>query len=98
MKDQAKINEIWKDAWKAWFPGGKLYILYATLSNPLPGKTDPNLCLMRVRAEEAEYWDNTGTKGIKYFLGYMTALAKGTTVEDEIRHDPHRHAKLEIQS
>jgi hypothetical protein len=22
VKDQAKINEIWKDAWKAWFPGG----------------------------------------------------------------------------
>lgn len=83
VKDQAKINEIWKDAWKAWFPGGK---------------TDPNLCLLRVRAEEAEYWDNTGTKGIKYFMGYMAALAKGTTVEDEIRHDPNRHAKLEIQS
>lgn len=23
VKDQNKINQIWKDEWKAWFPGGK---------------------------------------------------------------------------
>jgi len=42
MRDQAKINELWSDALKAFFPNGP---------------DDPKLKLIRVRVATAEYWD-----------------------------------------
>ncbi|WP_374163908.1 pyridoxamine 5'-phosphate oxidase family protein [Arcticibacter sp. MXS-1] len=40
--DPVKIEQLWSDRYKAWFPYGK---------------TDPNLCLLKIVPEEAEYWD-----------------------------------------
>ena len=40
--DPIKIEQMWTDRYKAWFPYGK---------------TDPNLCLLMIVPEEAEYWD-----------------------------------------
>ncbi|PWG78521.1 general stress protein [Pararcticibacter amylolyticus] len=40
--DPVKIEELWSDRYKAWFPYGK---------------TDPNLCLLKISPDEAEYWD-----------------------------------------
>src|SRR5215204_5711695 len=51
VSDRAKINELWKPTWKVWFPNGK---------------DDPSLVLIRVTVEDAEFWDNAGTKGIRY--------------------------------
>ena len=42
-KDRQKIEELWTEAFKAWFPGGK---------------DDPNIALIRVNVEKAEYWDS----------------------------------------
>ena len=64
VRDRAKVHELWKEQWKVWFPNGK---------------DDPNIALIRVRAEEAEYWDQHGTKGLKYLLEAVKALARGTT-------------------
>jgi general stress protein 26 len=41
-EDHAKIEEFWSDRFKAWFPYGK---------------EDPNLCLLKITPQEAEYWD-----------------------------------------
>lgn len=41
-EDRIKINELWSDRFKAWFPGGK---------------EDPNISLLKIVPEEAEYWD-----------------------------------------
>ncbi|WP_207426218.1 pyridoxamine 5'-phosphate oxidase family protein [Pedobacter sp. SYSU D00535] len=38
-----KVEELWSDRFKAWFPYGK---------------DDPNLCLLKITPEEAEYWDS----------------------------------------
>ena len=46
VADKAKIAELWSPAMNIFFPGGK---------------DDPNLRLIRVRAESAEYWDGPGT-------------------------------------
>lgn len=46
VADRAKIEELWSPAMKIFFP---------------EGKDDPNLRLIRVRAESAEYWDGPGT-------------------------------------
>ena len=42
VKDQAKIDEYWSPINKAWFP---------------EGKDDPNLVLLKVAVEQAEYWE-----------------------------------------
>jgi len=64
VRDRALIERLWSEAWRVWFPGGK---------------HDPSLCLIRVEAREAEYWDNAGTQGIKYVLEAVKAYAKGET-------------------
>jgi general stress protein 26 len=64
VRDRALIERLWSEAWRVWFPGGK---------------DDPSLCLIRVEAREAEYWDNAGTQGIKYVLEAVKAYAKGET-------------------
>jgi len=46
VDDRAKIEELWSPAMKLFFPGGK---------------DDPNLRLIHVRADSAEYWDGPGT-------------------------------------
>lgn len=46
VADRAKIEALWSPPMKIFFP---------------EGKDDPNLRLIRVRAESAEYWDGPGT-------------------------------------
>jgi len=43
LKDRVLIEELWSEAWRVWFPGGK---------------GDPNLCLLAVTPVSAEYWDS----------------------------------------
>lgn len=45
VHDRAKIEQLWSPAMKVFFPGGK---------------DDPNLRLIHVSAESAEYWDGPG--------------------------------------
>ncbi len=42
VEDRAKLEEMWSPLFKAWFP---------------KGLADPELQLMAVAAEEAEFWD-----------------------------------------
>jgi general stress protein 26 len=59
VDDRAKIEQLWSPAMKLFFPGGK---------------DDPNLRLIHVSAESAEYWDGpSGLLGSAlYFV--MTAV------------------------
>jgi general stress protein 26 len=43
VRDAARIEELWSKKLRAWFP---------------EGKKDPDLALLRVRIERAEYWDS----------------------------------------
>ncbi len=71
-RDRAKIDELWNEAWKVWFP---------------QGKTDPSLTLLHVAAEEGEYWDNSGFNGLKYLFQAGKAYLAGTRPEiDEEIH------------
>ncbi|MDP9152111.1 MAG: pyridoxamine 5'-phosphate oxidase family protein [Myxococcota bacterium] len=63
-RDRAKLDELWNEAWKVWFPGGK---------------EDPTLSLIRVVVDDAEYWDSSGLKGIRYALEAARAYVKGET-------------------
>ena len=63
IHDVFKMKELWKPVMKAWFP---------------EGLDDPNLRLIRVNVEQAEYWDTKGGK-IGSLLGIVKNLVTGTT-------------------
>ncbi|GAB4027490.1 pyridoxamine 5'-phosphate oxidase family protein [Spirosoma koreense] len=52
VKDRAKINELWSDFLKTWFP---------------QGKEDPHIALLKVTTHAGEYWDRPGGKMVKLF-------------------------------
>lgn len=60
IDDRAKIDALWSPAMELFFPGGK---------------DDPNLRLIRVQADTAEYWDGPGTvlgKALHFVLTAVT--------------------------
>jgi hypothetical protein len=63
VDDPRKVSEIWNEAWKVWFPGGK---------------DDPTLTLLKVHVDRGEYWDNSGMSGIKYAIEAGKAYMSGT--------------------
>lgn len=80
-RDRAKISELWKDSFRAWFDG----------------KDDPNIVLIRLNPTEAEYWDNSGLKGLKFALKFAAAVVSGKNLrEDERNADVSAHAKLNL--
>ena len=52
VKDKVKINELWSDFLKTWFP---------------KGKDDPTIALLKVTIHGGEYWDRPGGKMVKLF-------------------------------
>lgn len=55
-----KINELWTEVVRAWFP---------------TGKDDPALVLIRFEAEDAEFWDAPGghvANSFSYIKAFMT--------------------------
>lgn len=79
VNDRDKVAEVWNEAWKVWFPGGK---------------DDPNLQLLKVDGEMGEYWDNSGTSGIKYLIEAGKAYLRGT--RPDVEGDPKIHGKVNL--
>lgn len=63
IQNEEKAKEYWKESYKPWFPGGV---------------NDPELLLIHVHSEHAEYWDSQGAKGVKYLFKAAAAYATGT--------------------
>ena len=61
VADREKVAALWNEIYRAWFPGGA---------------DDTNVVLVRVRAEHAEYWDNS-TSAMVYAFGYLKAVTTG---------------------
>ncbi len=61
VRDRQKIDELWKPYLKAWFP---------------KGKDDPELALLKVDVEQAEYWDSSSST-IVHAVGLVKALTTG---------------------
>lgn len=59
MRDQAKINELWSPVLRAWFP---------------KGPDDPNLALLKVTVNQAEYWDDTSSSMVQFFKMVKAAV------------------------
>lgn len=61
VKDKAKIDELWHEPLKAWFP---------------EGKDDPNISLIRVSIDQAEYWDAPSST-LVHLYGMVKATLTG---------------------
>jgi len=78
VDDRGKMAELWSDIYKAWFP---------------QGLDDPDLCLMKVDASFAEYWDVPSGKMVQAF-GFLKALATG----ERLKMEGESHGVVEIPS
>ena len=65
VRDQKKIEELWKPEFKMWFP---------------EGKDDPEIALLRIALEKAEYWDSPSST-IGYALSFVSSLVTGKEAE-----------------
>jgi general stress protein 26 len=75
VRDRAKLEELWKPAYKIFFP---------------KGLEDPELALLKVNVEQAEYWDSASTSIGRAFNFARAYLSK----------DPSKlgdHAKVNLQ-
>lgn len=66
VRDKAKAKELWNPALKAWFPDGL---------------DDPDLALLRVQVEKAEYWDSPSSKMVQLY-GLAKAVLTGKRADD----------------
>ncbi|EMI44500.1 pyridoxamine 5'-phosphate oxidase family protein [Rhodopirellula sp. SWK7] len=62
VDDRAKLDELWSEAWKVWFP---------------EGKSSDSIVLLKVEARHGEYWDNSGTDGLRYLIKAGKAYMQG---------------------
>ena len=77
VRDRALIDKLWSSEWKMWFP---------------QGKDDPSLCILKVHPKSAEFWDNSGGKGMKYLFEGAKAVLQGH--KPEIGEDQHGKVQL----
>ncbi|HEX5707470.1 MAG TPA: pyridoxamine 5'-phosphate oxidase family protein [Pyrinomonadaceae bacterium] len=75
VRDRAKIEELWNPALKAWFP---------------EGQNDPNIALIEVTVDHAEYWDAPSSNFVQ-LAGFVKAVATG----EEYR--PGENEKLDLK-
>jgi general stress protein 26 len=59
------MEELWNPILKAWFP---------------KGLDDPNIILLKVSVEAAEYWDSTSST-IVQVAGFIKALVTGARAD-----------------
>ncbi|WP_162426384.1 pyridoxamine 5'-phosphate oxidase family protein [Pontibacter pudoricolor] len=73
-RDKAKIDELWNPAMKAWFP---------------EGIDDPNVGLIKVTIDKAEYWDSPNS-AVVHLYGVVKAAITGE------RADPGENKKINL--
>jgi general stress protein 26 len=75
VRDRAKIEELWKPHYKVFFP---------------EGLDDPELALLKVTVERAEYWDSSPTS-----IGRAIDFAKAYITKDPSKLGDH--AKVDLK-
>ena len=68
-RDQARINDLWRESWRVWFPDGE---------------ASPEIRLIRVTSTEGEYWDHSRLQAVKYLYeaGKAYAVGEKPTIDD----------------
>jgi len=75
VRDQHKIDSLWHESLKAWFPRGK---------------EDPNIALLRVDMDCGEYWDAPSGTLVRT-AGYLKSLVTGKKMEATGGLQEHGH-------
>jgi general stress protein 26 len=65
-QDRAKLDELFREPHRIWFP---------------KGAHDPSLAAVKVKVDHAEYWDQTGTKGLRFVVDALAAYVTGDVVD-----------------
>ena len=65
VRDKEKIKALWKPALKAWFPDGV---------------DQPDIALLRVGIEKAEYWDSPGGT-VANAISFVSAIVTGKSAD-----------------
>lgn len=76
VRDAGKAKELWNPILKAWFP---------------KGLEDPDLALLKVNVEKAEFWDSPSSAMVQ-MVGFVKALATGRTYQAS----PGEHEKISL--
>ncbi|MEO5892628.1 MAG: pyridoxamine 5'-phosphate oxidase family protein [Ferruginibacter sp.] len=70
-QDRKSIEDKWNPIVKAWFP---------------EGKDDPDLCMIKVKTDEAHYWDTNTTKMVE-MLKIVTSIVTGKQLAEGVHGD-----------
>jgi len=79
MNDRAMIRELFSPAWEAWFPEG-------------PEQVD--IRLIKFSPDKGEYWDLSGTKGLKFLWNAGKAILQDEKMAG--LDDPEAHGKVDM--
>jgi general stress protein 26 len=60
VRDPQRIKELWDRSYRTWFP---------------LGKKDPDLALLRVGIDQAEYWDSASARLVQLMSGAKAAVS-----------------------
>jgi general stress protein 26 len=74
VTDKPTIRDKWTSGMKAWFPDGP---------------DDPNVALLKVTVQQAEYWDQPSSKMVQ-----LIGLVKATVVGE--RYEPGENKKINL--
>ena len=74
-RDEAQIAELWSEPMRGWFP---------------KGKEDPNIMILKVTIEKAEYWDAPSSLLVQAYA-YARAVVTGERSKDD---DVNEHAQV----
>lgn len=66
-RDQAKIDELWSEPMRGWFP---------------KGKDDPNITILKVSIDKGEYWDSPSSLFVQAYA-YVRAVVTGEPSQDD---------------
>ena len=78
VQDRQKINELFKEPHKVFFP---------------KGKDDPQIALIAFTPQDGEYWDNGGFNKVKYLFEAARAYVAGEKIK-VTEGEQHGHVKL----
>jgi general stress protein 26 len=77
FRDEAKIAELWSEPMRGWFP---------------KGKEDPNIMILKIEIEKAEYWDSPSSLLVQAYA-YARAVVTGERSKSD---DVNEHAQVKI--
>ena len=67
FRDQAKIDELWSEPMRGWFP---------------KGNEDPNIMILKVTIDQGEYWDSPSSL-LTQAYAYVRAVVTGEPSKDD---------------